>query len=187
MASRRDIREAFYADLETAVGGLVAAEDIGQEYPNEDENLPAIVHTDNYRDVPMNTKSGPVDVTTDGNGNVTGLVFAQMMEARFSILAVSDDEQEKENVYEALRTHFEEYEFPVKPATNLHADVNTVRVNDSNSEDTEDRDPPARGDRLQVNVEFKRTYTKSVDHIDTVNANLDADNDGTNDTNYTTT
>lgn len=186
MATRQDIREAFYADLETAASGLVPAEDIGQEYPNEDEGLPAIVHTDNYRTVPMNTKTGIVDKTVDGNGDVTAIVFAQMMEARFSLLMVSDDEQEKESIYEAVRTYFEEYEFPVKDAASLHGDVNTVRVNDSNSEDSEDRDPPARGDRLQVNVEFKRTYTKSVDHIDDVQANVDADNDDITDITYTT-
>lgn len=186
MATRRNIREAFYADLETAASGLVDSGSIGQEYPNEDEALPAIVHTDNYRDVPMNTKTGIVDTTTDSSG-VQEEIYSQVMEARFSVLAVSDDEQEKENIYEAVRTHFEEYEFPVKPASDLHADVNTIRVNDSNSEDTEDRDPPARGDRLAVNVQFERFYVRDVTPATEVEQNVDADNDGTDDTTYTTT
>jgi len=185
MATRRDIREAFYADLEMATDGLVPTEDIGQEYPNEGESLPAIVHTDNYRDVPMNTKTGIVDTTTDSSG-VQEEIYSQVMEARFSVLSVSDDEQEKENIYEAVRTHFEEYEFPVKDATDLHADVNTVRVNDSNSEDSEDRDPPARGDRLQISVQFERFYVRDVTPATEVTQNVDADDDGTDDNTYTT-
>lgn len=186
MATRRNIREAFYSELETAASGHVSASSIGQEYPNEDESLPAIVHTDNYRDVPMNTKTGIADTTTDATG-VQEEIYSQVMEARFSVLVVGDDEQAREDAYEAIRTYFEEFEYPVKDATTLHSDVNTIRVMDSNSEDTEERDPPARGDRLQVNVQFERFYVKDVDPATDINLNVDADNDGVDDITYTTT
>lgn len=186
MATRREIREAVYGDLETAVAGLVDPEDIGQEYPNEGENLPAVVHTDNYRSVPMNTNTGIADTTVDADG-VQEEIYSSLMEARFSVLVVSDDEQEKEDIYEAVRTHFEAYEYPTKDTDDLHTEVNTVRVNDSNSEDSEDRDPPARGDRLAVNVQFERFYVRDVTPATEVQQNVDADNDGTDDTTYTTT
>jgi hypothetical protein len=186
MATRRDIREAFYADLEVAVDGLVAAENIGQEYPNEDEAMPAVVHRDNYRDVPMNTKTGIVDTVEDADG-VQEEIYSSLREARFSLLVVSDDEQEKENIYESLVGYFEDYEYPVKDASSLHTDVNTIRVTDSNSEDTENRDPPARGDRLSVNVQFQRFRNRDVTPAEEVTLNQDADNDGTDDNTYTTT
>lgn len=186
MATRRQIREAFYSELETSVSGLVQSSSIGQEYPNEDEALPAVVHTDNYRDVPMNTKSGIVDTTVDSEG-VQEEIYSQLMEAQFSLLVASDDEQEKEDIYEAIRTHFEEFEFPVRDATSLHADVNTIRVNDSNSDDSEERDPPARGDRLAVNVQFERFYVRDVTPATQVEHNVDVDNDGTDDITNTTT
>ena len=185
MATRRQIRESFYSELETAASGLVTASAIGQEYPNEDEDLPAIVHRDNYRDVPMNTKTGIADTTEDSDG-VQEEIYSQLMEARFSLLVVSDDEQEKEDIYETVRTYFEEYEYPVKDASSLHADVNTVRVNDANSEDSEERDPPARGDRLAVNVQFERFYVRDVTPATEVEHNVDADNDGTDDITNTT-
>lgn len=172
MATRRDIREAFYSDLEEAVDGLVAAENIGQEYPNEDEEMPAVVHRDNYRDVPMNTKTGIADTVEDEDG-VQEALYSSLREARFSLLVVSDDEQEKEDIYEALVGYFEDYEYPVKDASDLHEDVNTIRVQDSNSEDTENRDPPARGDRLSVNVQFERFRTLDVDPIKEVEQNVD--------------
>lgn len=186
MATRRQIREAFYSALETAANGLVNASAIGQEYPNEDEELPSIVHTDNYRDVPMNTNTGIVDtiVGTDGTEEE---IYSQVMEAQFSVLVISDDEQEKEDIYEAVRTYFEEFEYPVKDATSLHSHVNTIRVRDANSEDSEERDPPARGDRLAVNVQFERFYSNGVTPLTEVQHNVDADSDGTDDITYTTT
>lgn len=171
MATRRDIREAFYSDLEEAVDGLVAEENIGQEYPNEDEEMPAVVHRDNYRDVPMNTKTGIADTVEDEDG-VQEVLYSSLREARFSLLVVSDDEQEKEDIYEALVGYFEDYEYPVKDASDLHEDVNTIRVQDSNSEDTENRDPPARGDRLSVDVQFERFRTLDVDPIKEVEQNV---------------
>lgn len=189
MATRRQVREAFYADLETAVGvgtanELVPASNIGQEYPNSEEELPAVVHNDNYRPVPMNTKGSIVGVYTDTSGTQAE-VYVELMQAQFSLLVVSDNEQEKEDIYEAVRTHFGEYQYPVKDESTLQQHVHRVEVQDATSQDTEDRDPPARGDRLAVNVGFQRFYTKDTTPIEEVNANFDADDDGTDD--YTTT
>jgi hypothetical protein len=186
MATRRQIRENFYAELETAAGGFVAAGDIGQEYPNEDETLPAIVHNDNYREVPMNTNTGPVAVQTDSAG-VQAEVYSEVMEAQFSILVVSDDEDLKEDIYEAVRSHFGNFKFPTRDASEIHADAYRVEVNDANSDDTENRDPPARGDRLAINVGFERYYTRDTTPAESVTLNQDADNDGTTDETYTTT
>lgn len=186
MATRRQIREAFYSELETAADGLVGASAIGQEYPNEDEELPTIVHNDNYRDVPMNTNTGIVD-TIVGTDGVEEAIYSQVMEAQFSVLVISDNEQEKEDIYEAVRTHFEEFEYPVKDATSLQSHVNTIRVRDSNSEDSDTRDPPARGDRLAINVQFERFYSDGVTPITEVQHRVDADDDGTNDITSTTT
>lgn len=186
MASRRTIREAFYSDLESSASGHVDASNIGQEYPNSDEDLPAIVHRDNYRDVPMNTKTGIVDTTADVDG-VQEEIYSQLMQAQFSLLIVSDDEQEKEDIYEAVRTHFEAYEFPTKDVETLNSDINTIRVNDSNSDDSENRDPPARGDRLAVVVEYQRFYIKDVTPATEVTTNVDVESDGTDDLTYTTT
>lgn len=186
MATRKQVREAFYAELETAANGLVPASNISQEYPNSDEDLPAIVHDDNYRTVPMNTKSSIVGTQTNSVG-VTAEVYVELMQAQFSVLVVSDDEQEKEDIYEAVRTHFGDYQYPIKDTSSLQSDVHRVEVNDANSQDTENRDPPARGDRLAVNVGFERFYTKDTTPVEQVQANFDANNDGTTDISNTTT
>lgn len=186
MATRKQVREAFYADLETAASGLVPADHISQERPNTEEDLPAIVHNDNYRPVPMNTKSSIVGTQEDSTGTIAE-VYVELIQAQFSVLVMSDDEQEKEDIYEAVRTHFAEYQYPVKDESTLQSDVHRVEVQDASSEDTEDRDPPARGDRLTINVGFERFFTKDTTPVEEVQQNIDADNDGTDDISNTTT
>lgn len=184
MATRRQVREAFYAELETAADPHVT--NVGQDHPNDDEDLPAIVHNDDYRKVPMNRGQGPTDVTLDGDGNEIEHIFTSLIEAQFVVTVLADDEQVKEDAYEAVRSHFEEYTHPVKDASALQSDVYRIEVQDSSSQDFEEREPIARGDSLSINVSFKRFYAKSVDPTTEVQQNVDADNDGTDDNNYTT-
>lgn len=186
MASRRNIREAFYAELETAASGFVPASNIGEEEPDSDEDLPAIVHSDNYRRNPMNRSAAPTDTTTDTDGTQEE-IYSRMMQAQFSVTVVSDDESEKEDIYEAVRTHFEAYTTPVKDASSLQADAHRVEVNDATSRDDPDREPTARGDSLSINVGFQRKYIRDVDPTTTVELDVDVDDDGTIDISNTTT
>lgn len=186
MATRRQVREAFYGELESAANGLVPAGQITQEYPNSEEDFPAIVHNDSYRSVPMNNGTGPAEVTTDSDGEQT-YHYVDLMQAQFSLLVVSQDEQEKEDIYEAVRAYFEAYTHPTKDESTIQEDVHRVEVNDATSDDTTERDPPARGDRLSINVGYKRFTDRDVTPTTEVTTNVDADNDGTTDDTYTTT
>jgi len=186
MATRRQIREPFYAELETAVSGVVPSGNIGQERPNSAEDLPAVVHNDNYREVPMNTNTGPVDTEEDADGTQAE-IFSELMEAQFALTVISDDEQKKEDAYEALRSHFGDFKYPTRDVSEIHPDANRIEVTDASSTDSEDRDPPARGDQLRVNLEFERFYRRDVTPAEEVQQNVDADNDGNTDITYTTT
>lgn len=160
MADRRDIREAFYGELESAVSNItdVGPGDISQESPESDEELPAIVHNDDYRPVPINEISGPHAVETDANGNDAAFVFYSMMEAQFGVVVLDDDEQRKETIYEAVRRQFERYEHPWWDTTDLHPDVHDVDAQDATSDDDDDREPIVRGDRVIIRLGFKRDY-----------------------------
>lgn len=186
MATRKQIREPFYSELETAVSGLVTSDNIGEEFPSDEEELPAVVHRDDYRRNQLNTNTGIKDTVTDSDG-VQEEIRSRLMQGRFTLTAVSDDEAEKEDIYEAIRSHFEVYEFPNKAADSLQSDVNRIWVTDSNSTDDEDREPTLRGDQLIVFVEYERIIGRDVDPAKEVNTNVDADNDGTDDISLTTT
>lgn len=186
MATREQIRQAFYSALETAASGLVNPINIGQEYPESDEEYPSIVHDDSYRKVPMNQGSAaPSGQQRDGNGDATAQDFTSVHEAQFSVLVASDDESEKESVYEAVRDYFEKYEHPAWDASDIQSDVKWVRVLDSNSEDDQDRQPIARGDRLDIRLTFIRVKSKSGTAIQNGSIDVDADNDGTGDETFT--
>lgn len=169
MATRRDVREAFYGELETSVSSLVPSSDVSQEHPNSKEDLPSVVHNDNYRKVPMNQGTAPTDVVTDDQGNDVSYQYTSLVQARFDVTIVSDDESEKEDIYEAIRTHFEPYTLYRDPSE-LQADVYRVEVTDAASNDLTDRDPTARGDTLTINCTFERHYLEDVTATDTVTA-----------------
>lgn len=192
MATRREIREAFYTDLESAVSGHIPSSNVSQNEPGTDEDLPALVHNDNYRDVPMNRGVGPTDVVRDNSGAITEISWSGLQQARFTVTVFAEDEQVKEDAYEALHSHFGAYEHPTKDVSGLHTDVFDIGVADTNSVDWTEREPIARGDQVVIDVSFERYYTlkKSdgdFDTIDDIDHLIDADNDGTTDLTYTTT
>lgn len=195
MATRRELREAFYADLESAVpasgnSGHVPPDQIGQEMPEADEDLPTIVHNDMYRPFPMNQASdAPTRVERDNSGNATADVFGEMYEAVFDVLLIFLDEDAKEDCYEAVRGYFEKFE--ASPSawhpSQIQADVEWVRVDAAESEDDESSEPKRFGDRLRIRLFFQREFVKSGTDVQQVDQDVDADNDGTTDATFTTT
>lgn len=184
MATRRDVREQFYDELNSAVVGYGVT--VTQEQPNLEEDLPAVKHNDLYRKVTINRGNAPTDVTVDADGEQK-YTYSSQMEAQFTLTIVSDSEQEKENIYEQVRAYFEAYTHPLKDASSLQTDVYRIEVGDSEPNDMLERSPRARADTLTVNVFFERFFTQDVDPTTDVVQNVDSDNDGTIDNTYTTT
>lgn len=191
MATRRDIREAFYSHLETAVGAgtaseLVTANNIGEEQPESEEDYPAIVHRDDWRKIYINDgSSAPTELIRDSNGNVTTEVYETFHEGSFGVGMLDPDESHREDVYEAVRSYFEKYEERPWDESNIQADVEWVNVLDADSRDDPDAMPTIRGDRLIIRLGFSRAHTRDVDPMTTVSTDVDADNDGTTDETYT--
>jgi len=155
MATRETIRVAFYDELETAVDGLVNAGNISQQYPESEEQLPALVHTDAYRQVPMNNNTGVKEVI---NGTPVIYQYAVVKEAQFTVTVAAQSESVKEAIYEALETHFESYTLPLKDVSQLHDDVVNVRIDDVSSTDDDNSEPVTRQDELSIIVRYERIY-----------------------------
>lgn len=185
MATRREVRESFYSELETAASGHLTADDITQEQPNSREDLPRLVHSDRYRPIPMNRGAAPVDVNEDSVG-VQERLYTKIVQAQFVLNVLSDNEQEVEDIYEAVRSHFDAYTHPFKDASNIQSDIYRVEVQDVNPIDLTDREPPAHGDSLAVNCNFQRFAVEDVDPATDIDHQVDADNDDITDVTYTT-
>ena len=183
MATRREVREAFYSELDSAAAGYNVT--VTQEQPNLEEDLPALKHNDLYREVTLNRGNAPTSVTTDADG-VQEYTYSSQMEAQFTLTIVTADEQVKEDLYEQVRSYFEAYTHPIKDASDLQTDAYRIEVGDSEPNDMLERSPRARADTLTVNVFFERMFTEDVDPTTDVVQNVDSDNDGTIDNTYTT-
>lgn len=190
LATREEVRTAFYAELESAADGVVDPSSITGQYPETDEQLPAIVHNDGYRNVPMNNNTGPKDVVYDDNGDADIVKYSILMQAQFNVLIMATSEIERESIYHAIRTHFEPYTLPIKDESDIQDDVHRVEVLDSNSQDDEERKPSVHGDSLSINLGYERIVSRDVDSIDSITIETDTDTtdtgDGTTDSTRTT-
>lgn len=175
MATRKDIREAFYTELETALDGLVPAGRITGQYPEREEMLPAVVHTDDYRPIPMNFDTAPAKVENTGDGTVKEY-YSILMQAQFGLSIVSTGETEKEPIYEALRSHFEDYNFPHTDVESIHGDVENVDVLESTSIDDEGETPTIHGDDLTVQVDYERFSVGEAPEITDVDLTTNVSN-----------
>lgn len=184
MATRQTVRSAFYDELDTATS--VPSDNITLESPNSTENLPAIVHRDAYRDVPMNFGTGPTGLQYDNNGNVTAVEYTTMREAQFTVTMVAETEGAAETVYEDVFSHFDAFTHPVKDSSSIQTDVTKVTVDEATPIDDVSRNPTMRGDALNINLQFKRTITQSVTAIEDVQQSFDIGDDGTDDISTTT-
>lgn len=185
MATRQEIREAFYAELESVAAPTVSSDNIGLEEPNSEEDLPAIVHNDVYRPVPINRGTAPIRVTTDSDG-VQERIYPSHMQVQFTLTILDQDESVVESVYESIRSHFDEYTKPIRDASEIQSDVHRVEVQESLPNNLTDRTPPAHGDALVINLGYQRKTVESVDPATEVTHQVDGNDDDTIDETYTT-
>lgn len=206
MATRRDIRDAFYSELVSAASGThtvtygdgstdtltVSADDVALEGPSDAESYPRVVYNEDYRPIVYNgAGAGPDNVERDSNGDVTKAQWREYEEALFQINIRAPNEVEKEPIYESIKQAFGKYTKHPWPASDLQSDAIKVDVLDSTSSDVIDVERAIRGDLLEVRIEFYRNYElvsgTDVEVIDQINHEIDADqDDGTSGLTYTT-
>lgn len=206
MASRRDVRDAFYNELIGAATGTFTvtygdgstdtvtldAGDVALIGPEDEEQYPRVIYDENYRPITYNgAGAGPDNVVRDSNGDVTKAQWREYEEAMFAINVRAKNEIEKEPIYESIKQAFGKYQMHPWPASDLHSDVVKVTVFDSDSSDVIDVERAIRGDLVEVRIEFYRNYElvsgTDVDVIDQINHEIDADlDDGTSGLSYTT-
>jgi len=166
MVLRKDLRFAIYDELETAMGGIIPPDNISQEYPEQTENFPALVHDDAYRQVPMNIHTGVKNVSTDESGEDT-YHYSMVKEGQFTLTIAAQSESVKEQAYDALQEHFETYTL-FKDVSEIHPDINRVTLSDVSSDDDDDSEPVTRQDTLSLNVEYERIYDLDVTAVETI-------------------
>lgn len=193
MATRKTIRENFYTELKDSLNvgtgsELVAEDDIGVHFPRDLENLPYVVYTDDYRRLRFNgAGGGPHEVERSG-GQVDNEVFYEYMEAQFRVHIAESTETAKEDIYEAVRSHFQKFQFRPWDPRDVQSDMRLIEVQDSTSQDQQDVEDTIYTDVVVILITFVRKYSQSGTNITQVNLENDADLDsGTAGENYTVT
>lgn len=176
MATRRNIRDAFFSQLQTAAVGThtvdygaegtdtvtVESDDIGLPGAFDLEDpLPKIVYRETYRNIPYNgAGSGPHFVERDSSGDVLKEIWREYIEAQFIVEVRTDDELQKEVIYETIRGSFGKYQFRdlANPANDLHKDVFHVEVLDAQDADSPATETPIRGETLEIRLSFHRDF-----------------------------
>lgn len=202
MATRGDIRDAVYSEMQKVAGTYdvtdadgnvvdtteLTADNITLRHKEEFETEPQIVYHDTYTRIVYNgTGAGPDMIEYNPDGTVAAEVWREYIEAQFLIDVRASSEAAKEPIYEALRSRLGQYEHTPWPEADVHPDITDIFVADARTVDTGDIESAIRGDQLEVRVEFHRDYTFSTDNIEAVNTGIDVDNDGTIDYTYQTT
>lgn len=201
MATRRQLRDAFFTELANAAVGThtvdygsegsdtvtVEADDIGLvgSFDLEDP-LPKIVYREAYRDILYNgVGAGPHTVERDQNGDVVKSIWREYIEAQFIIEVRTNDELQKEIIYETIRAAFGKYQFGHWPEGDLHSDVFNVQVLDAQDTDDPAAETPIRGETLEVRISFTRDFELETDGVNVHNIaqiNRELDNDLDSDT-----
>lgn len=176
MATRRNIKEAFYTELVTAVTGLVDANDVTLTQFDRSTTLPRVVYTDLYRHLPINGASGsPHKVNRDMNDVVTSEEFHEYEEAVFTITVKDSDENSLEPIYEAIHSYFGKYQFQPWDESEIHEDVFRVRIRDVRTTDDASSENTTRGDTLEVHIAFIRSYERVEENIESVQHDVEGE------------
>jgi hypothetical protein len=170
MATRKAIKEDFIASINAVLDTYDAH--ITTEYPNSEEAYPAVVYSYSDREVPMNNRSAPTNTEQLEDGTVLE-TYSTVMEGVFSIEIVDSDELRREDVYGAIREHFESFAHPINDESEVNADAYRITVSDSTPTNFEDRTPRGRGDAMDISVFHTRQQTQKLDPMDTINQTTD--------------
>jgi len=188
MATRRDIRDAIYSELESAASGTftvtdangntstvsVATDDVALINADEFESLPAVAYDDSYNRRSVNNIGRAPDATeTDNSGTLTKEIYCEYRTALVTIYVAASSEIEKEPIYESVHRAFGKYDSGITRASDLHADVEDVQVLDTSSADFSDEDAPIRMDTATVEIDFVRGYEETGDVVESVDQTTD--------------
>lgn len=200
MASRRQIKDAFYDELASAVVGshtvtyedgttetvTLDEHDVTLVNPDFTEQLPAVAYDDEFIPRTVNgVGNGPDNQVYDSNGQLQTNQFREYRTGIFTVFVGAHSDVVKEPLYEAVHKAFGKYDTSFAQTGDFHADVDRITVEDTSSTDVTDTEVTTRIDTLTVNVEFYRNYDENGDVIQSVEGDTDVSDADYNDSTST--
>jgi hypothetical protein len=202
MATRGQIKDSFYDELVSAATGTfdvtdangnvedtitVEADDVSIINPETPENVPGVVFDDAYTPLTYNgvgRSENIVQYTQSGDEDT--YIYHEYRRGQFDVSIQAPYESAKEPIYEAVHTVFHQYQFGPWNSRDFQSECIDIRVDETTRTDSGDAEDIIRGDTMTVLVDYYRQYEFSTQNIDEVVSQIDADNDGTVDSTYST-
>ena len=175
MATREEIKEIVFEQIESATDGSVPEGHVSMEFPQDRDELPAVVYQDDYRPLLINGASAsPSHVKYDGDDFVEYEEHREHIEGIFTISIRATNDDDAEEIYEQVHSAFGQYNFrDVADVKDLHEHIHKIEVQDVKDASDGESNVPARGDSLQVFVRFWRDYRVEDENIEEINQDSD--------------
>lgn len=174
MATKNQIRQAFYTALTGAVSGLVPSDNVKLLNQDDGENVPAVVYSVSDSPFAFNeVGAGPHEVVKQ-NDVVQYTEVHEYREAQFFVYIRSDTRTEADSIEDAIHDEFGKYRSRhIAKTEDFHTDAKRIEVNEINDSGDPNAEPSFDGTVMNVFIIFKRVYTKNVVPIEEVNHDVE--------------
>ena len=170
MATREEIKEIVFTLIGDSVEDFDYDVGVSQQFPQSREDIPRVVYQDDYRPLLINGASAsPSHVEYDEEDMVEFEEHREHIEGIFTISIRTSNDDDAEEMYEAVHREFGKYNFRyVADVKDLHDHIHKIEVQDVNDASDGNTNVPARGDTMQVFVRFWRDYRVEDENIETI-------------------
>lgn len=204
MAARREILDAVYDELVSyATGDFTVTFDDGSTEtltldsgdvdlvnPEYEEKVPGVFYEPlAHNHLEFNGVGNAPDRTVlDSNGDVDYVQWTEHVEGFYILYVRAQTPAHREPVYESVRRGFEKYEQGRWDPSDIHADIDNLRIEVSRPANSPNEEDAIWGDQIELYVRFKRkfilesggstTMDEAVEAVENVTqVNLEADLD----------
>jgi len=181
MATRRNIVSGFLSELKSAASDIsgISEDDVVLQNPNETYSPPKVVFAFDFEPLDENAVgAGATGVELNNNGNVDTVLWHRPESVLFSVSYRAGDASVREDLHDAIYTHFKEYEdLPDyrRPPSNIHEDVEDIDVLGGTPSASTSGEDTYRDDSFNVDIKYFNITSESVDPLLSVQTILDDD------------
>jgi hypothetical protein len=169
MVSQKQLRFDIYDELEQITSGVVDTANITDTQPHKREDFPAVVHSYEIRERPLNRGGAAPVRTRYTNNEADAFIYNTVHVASFTITVAATSKETESTIHTSIKNHFDAFTKDRVSPTSINSDITAITVGDSTEVNVPERAIKVYAHQFTIEVEFVREYADSVDPIRTVN------------------
>jgi hypothetical protein len=160
MATRSELTQLLDNELQNIISSVYGISDatphVAPARTQDNQKLPALNYETQVTPLKhgMHGESYVDEVNYDTSGSVKEIVFGEDKTLYFDVTASvgNDDVKERDELYEAVEDHFGVYDGKRRDTSDLHADIDEIRIQSTSDESRPD--DAVRGDRISLEIDY---------------------------------